>query len=406
MAHFPGHNTVTQSGVTKWGTGIPIPGGTPTDANPWGANASQQQRDNYNAGLAAGQSGNINYSPYKYEQLQNGSNSNSAVDFAKLIAAMGSSGSGSGSGSNGDAYRLGMAELAYKKKSDASADATALEALLYGRNKDARILGGMENFYNTGSYGKGFDKLLGMIDAQGKVSSDAVTDAYGRATTNINQGYDAAKGLGDSGYNALNAYLQANPNNPYAGMQASVGSAPDALTQYLSAYGVSDQPVQGQIQADQLQAQQGAGNYQNLIDILSGVAQSGASSRGAESAMGQNLLNTSLGQERAGYQGAATNAQQQALNALQQQMFQSRFGVENDRNSLANQLAQQIVGAGGTVGAPVVGAPVAGASPVAPSLTIEQLLKQIAERQAAGTGSYEGSGGGYGTAPGMDMYAF
>jgi len=260
----------------------------------------------------------------------------------------------SGSGGNNNAYNLGMAELAYKKKSDASADATALEALLYGRNKDARILGGMENYYNTGSYGKGFDKLLGMIDAQGKVSSDAVTDAYGRATTNINQGYDAAKGLGDSGYNALNAYLQANPNNPYAGMEATVGSAPDALTQYLSAYGVSDQPVQGQIQADQLQAQQGAGNYQNLIDILSGVAQSGASSRGAESAMGQNLLNTSLGQERAGYQGAATNAQQQALNALQQQMFQSRFGVENDRNSLANQLAMQIIGAGGTTEGTVV----------------------------------------------------
>jgi hypothetical protein len=293
----------------------------------------------------------------------------------------------------------------YGKSQDAAAQAAAIEALQFGRNKDARVLGGMENYYTSGQYGKGFDKLLNMITAQGKVSGDAVTDAYGRATTNINQGYDAAKGLGDSGYAALNKYLGQNPNNPYAGMQATVGSAPDALTQYLNAYGVSDQPVQGQIQADQLQAQQGAGNYQNLIDILSGVAQSGASSRGAESAMGQNLFNTGLGQERAGYQGAATNAQQQALNALQQQMFQSRFGVENDRNSLANQLAQSIIAAGGTTDKKTVVTaedPKEDPAPVTPPLTIEQLLKQIAERQAAGTGNYESSGGGgYGVSPGL-----
>jgi hypothetical protein len=126
-----------------------------------------------------------------------------------------------------------------------------------------------------------------------------------------------ASDLGDTGFNALNAYLQANPNNPYAGMTAQVGSAPDALTNYLSAYGVSDAPVQGQIQADQLQAQQGAGNFQNLIDVLSGVAQQGAGSRGAESEMAQLLFNTSLGQDRAGYTSQANNAQAAALAQLQ-----------------------------------------------------------------------------------------
>jgi hypothetical protein len=99
-------------------------------------------------------------------------------------------------------------------------------------------------------------------------------------------------------------------------------------------------PVQGQIQADQLQAQQGAGNFQNLIDVLSGVAQQGAGSRAAESQMAQLLFNTSLGQDRAGYTSQAENAQAQALAALQQRMFDSQFGVESDRNDLANQLVQ------------------------------------------------------------------
>ena len=240
-----------------------------------------------------------------------------------------------------------------------------------------------------------------MIEQQGQVSEGGITDAYDRATTNIGQGYDVASGLGTTGFNALNQYLAQNQNNPYAGMQASIGSAPDALSSYLSAYGVSDQPVQGQIQADQLQAQQGAGNYQNLIDLLGANAQQGAASRGAESQMAQLLFNTGLGQERAGYQSQAANAQAQALAALQQQMFQSRFGVEGDRNSLANQLAQALIQAGGNPngsGTSTVTPP-----PVVPPATVDQLLEQIAARQAAGTQS--GGGSGYGVAPGMDMYA-
>jgi hypothetical protein len=219
------------------------------------------------------------------------------------------------------------------------------------RARDARVTSGLQNYYDggQGQFNSGFDNLLKMITDQGKVSNDAISGVYDRAMTGIGQGYDAASGLGTAGFDALNTYLQANPNNPYAGMTAQVGSAPDALTDYLSAYGVSDAPVQGQIQADQLQAQQGAGNFQNLIDVLGGVAQQGAGSRAAESQMAQLLFNTGLGQDRAGYTSQAENAQAQALAALQQAMFQSRFGVEGDRNNLANQLAQSVIGAGGVI---------------------------------------------------------
>jgi hypothetical protein len=265
----------------------------------------------------------------------------------QLAGLFGNSGSGSGSSGNS----LARAQFEYQKRQDALDRKSALEALNYGRDRDARVTSGLQNYYGggQGQFNSGFDNLLKMITDQGKVSSDAVGKSYDRAMTGIGQGYDAAQSLGDTGFNALNTYLQANPNNPYAGMTAQVGSAPDALTDYLSAYGVSDAPVQGQIQADQLQAQQGAGNFQNLIDVLGGVAQQGAGSRGAESQMAQLLFNTGLGQDRAGYTSQAENAQAQALAALQQAMFQSRFGVEGDRNNLANQLAQSIIGAGGDI---------------------------------------------------------
>lgn len=393
MPYIPGHNNnnVEKSGnifawnpqnPRGWGYGSPIPGVTPTEDNPFGANASQQQRTNYEL------TGNINNSGVPVQTSQN----NSGFDMASLIAALSSNRSGSGSGS-GAADKLARDKFEYEKRKDALQRAQDLETANLVRAKDARILGGMQDYYNTGEYGTGFDNLLEMIKTQGQVSQGGITDAYDRATTNIGQGYDVASGLGTTGFNALNQYLAQNQNNPYAGMQASVGSAPDALSSYLSAYGVSDQPVQGQIQADQLQAQQGAGNYQNLIDLLGANAQQGAASRGAESQMAQLLFNTGLGQDRAGYTSQAENAQAQALAALQQAMFQSRFGVEGDRNSLANQLRQNIIAAGGVDDDTAAAAAAAEAARLAaeeeakrvkgnPNLT-PQVLAELAARRRA-----------------------
>lgn len=251
-------------------------------------------------------------------------------------------------GSTGGAYGgFGGSTGSGSGNSAKASDALARDKFNYDKQQDALKLGGMQKYYDSGSTNAGFDALLKMIGDQGTVSEGAVKGAYDTAITNVDKGYQAAQDLGDSGYDALNKYLAANQNNPYAGMQATVGSAPDALTQYLSAYGVSDQPVQGQIRADQLQAQQGAGNYQNLINLLSSVAQSGASSRGAESAMGQNLFDTTLGQERAGYKTKAEMAQADAMRQIQEIMYQQRMAQESARNAQLQQLAQALAAAGG-----------------------------------------------------------
>jgi len=280
------------------------------------------------------------------------------LDALKILggfASASASASGSGSSSSNKASKasdaLARDKFNYDKQKDAASAAQAAQALA-----------SQQNYYDSGAANKGFDNLLKMIGDQGTVSENAVKSAYGNAITNLNQGYNAAQTLGTQGYDALNAYLEANQNNPYAGMNATVGSAPDALTQYLSAYGVSDQPVQGQIQADQLQAQQGAGNYQNLIDILSSVAQSGASSRGAESAMGQNLFNTTLGQERAGYQTKAEMAQADAMRQIQQIMYEQRMAQESARNAQLQQLAAALAAAGGSTAS-------GGVAPVIPATT-------------------------------------
>ena len=235
-----------------------------------------------------------------------------------------------------------------------------------------------------------------MITDQGKITEAQTQSAYNTGISNVNKGYDAAKGLGTEGYDALNTYLRSNPNNPYAGMTAQTGTPADAMSQFLQAYGVNDTPVKAQVQADVLQSQQGAGNFQNLINTLGAIAQQGDASRGSESKMSQLMFDTNLGQERAGYQTQVENARTQALAALQKAMFESRFSVEQNRNAQSMALAQAIAELGGTKS---TGTSTETEPPVVPpTAAVQQLLAEIAARQEAGTQS----GGSRGNL--MDMF--
>ena len=122
--------------------------------------------------------------------------------------------------------------------------------------------------------------------------------------------------------------------------------------------------------------------------------------------MGQNLFNTTLGQERAGYKTKAEMAQADAMRQIQESMYQQRMAQESARNAQLQQLAQALASAGGSTATGGLG-PVAPVAPVIPGATvptsIEQLLQQIAERQDAGTQS--GSGSGIGANSGMYSYA-
>jgi hypothetical protein len=223
--------------------------------------------------------------------------------------------------------------------------ALALAKFNYDKEKDDNRLSGLLALQNN--YGTGFEALLNMITQQGEITKAQTQSTYDTATRGVNEGYDAAKDLGTEGYDALNTYLKSNPNNPYAGMTAQTGTPADAMSQFLQAYGVDDAPVAAQVQADVLQSQQGAGNFQNLINTLGAIAQQGDASRGSESRMSQLMFDTSLGQERAGYQTQVENAKAQALAALQKAMFESRFSVEQNRNAQSMALAQAIAELGG-----------------------------------------------------------
>jgi len=219
--------------------------------------------------------------------------------------------------------------------------------------RQARTLETYQNMLSGGGYRSGVDQLLGMIGAEGTRSEGAVQDAYQRALANIAGGYETAQGLTSQGYSALENYLRQNQTNPFANVPVSAGTAPDAMEQILSAYGVSADPVRAQVAAEQASAQQGAAGFQNLLNTLGAAAQQSDASRLAELEMARTLAGQTLGTQRAAYSSQTEQARASALAQIQAQLAQARLEQEAAAIARRQQIEDLIAGAGGTL--PVTG---------------------------------------------------
>jgi hypothetical protein len=210
----------------------------------------------------------------------------------------------------------------------------------------------LKNYYDTGGYKTGFDELNNIAVGQYNTGVEGLQGTYDRSQANLGAGYDMAQGLTDQGYTALQNYLQQNPNNAYAGLQQQVQTVANPMEQFLSAYGVSGEPVQAQVAAEQLAGQQGAGAFNSLADILNRTAQQSDASRMAEMQMGRTMANSGLSANRANYQAQNAQAQAQALAQLQQQLSGQQFGIQQNQMQAGQDIYNQILAATGDYGKP------------------------------------------------------
>jgi hypothetical protein len=210
----------------------------------------------------------------------------------------------------------------------------------------------LKNYYDTGGYKTGFDELNNIAVGQYNTGVQGLQGTYDRAQENLGAGYDMAQGLTDQGYTALQNYLQQNPSNAYAGLQQQVQTVANPMQQFLSAYGVSGEPVQAQVAAEQLAGQQGAGAFNSLADILNRTAQQSDASRMAEMQMGRTMANSGLGAQRANYQAQNAQAQAQALAQLQQQLSGQQFGIQQNQMQAGQDIYNQLLAATGNYGQP------------------------------------------------------
>ena len=248
---------------------------------------------------------------------------------------------GSGTGGLKASDRLARDEFNYKKEQDAIAAKARQDALQ-----------GMIDQITSGSYAGNTDELLAEIDAMNTTGSANINDIYNTSIENIGQGYNTAQGLMDTGYGSLQSYLQQNQNNPYAGLTAQMPAVTNPMEEYLNAYGAMSPDVAGQMQAEQLAGQQGAGAFQSLIDILGSNAKSNDLSRLAESRMAQNMATTGLGAQKAAYTSQAGNNRQQALADLAQRINQAKFEQKQAAGGRKQSIIDAIIAAGGSMPKP------------------------------------------------------
>ena len=247
--------------------------------------------------------------------------------------------SGSGSGSNTDSP-LDWAKWNAQQESDAATSAASLRALQ-----------GLQGRLASGGYRGNADTLLGLIDTQNQQGQTAIQGQYDTGTGNINAGYDTGLGMINSGYGDLNTYLNANQIDPYANLQQQVSPVNNAMADYLSAYGVSNDPVNQQVQASSIANQEGANSFNQLQQLMSANQLANNQSNLGVSQAAQNYATTGLGTQRAGYLANAEAARMSAMNQLMDQIDQARYGVEQDAGNRKNALEEAIIGAGGSTSA-------------------------------------------------------
>ena len=267
-----------------------------------------------------------------------------------------------------------------------------------------RALQGLQGRLASGGYRGNADTLLGLINDQNTQGEASIWDNYNTGVSdinsaygtefananniyntgvgNINSGYDTAQGMVNTGYGDLDKYLTANQSNPYANLQQQVSPVNNAMANYLSAYGVSNDPVNQQVQASQMANQQGADSYNQLQQLMSSNQLANNQSNLGLSQMARNYATTGLGAQRAGYQAnadasradalnsanqsrtsglnSAESSRMGAMNQLMDQINQARYGVEEGVGTRKNALEEAIIAAGGSLDGSMAGGGVDG----------------------------------------------
>ena len=290
------------------------------------------------------------------------------IELDKIAANFANSVKGLGSGSGA--------------KPMSASDILARDKFNYDQNVASGQYQVLLDYFNNKSWKPGFDSLRGLLDDQNTTGTKTINDAYGTRTdqidqmlatgntsvndsydsrmgqiaeilrtgnsgveniydsgmSNIGEGYNTASGMTSNAYNALDAYLKANQTNPYENYQSSFTPSQNSMSSYLDAYGVSNDPVNQQVQAQNVSGQQGADAFAELNKVLGSIATQSNLSRLAESQFGRTGATTALSSQRAGYESNADMVRQNALQKLLAESQEQEFDAEKAQQDALDKL--------------------------------------------------------------------
>jgi hypothetical protein len=252
-------------------------------------------------------------------------------DLPELFSGSSPTGSGTGTKASDILNRL---KFQYQMQKDAAASSAAQKALEAQNSA-------LTNLYTSGQYGDSSNAYSSALDQIRSTSEQGINEQLARSLASVNEGYNQAQGLTDTGYQNLIKALSGY-QNPYSSMQAPQ-SVPvtNALEGILNANNVDIADYQNMLNSELAMGQAG---QQDLLSNLAQISQSGQQSRSAEAELANQFAQANLGANRANYQGQLQSNASQALvdlaNQIAQKKAEAQAQAEQQKYALAQLLAQ------------------------------------------------------------------
>lgn len=236
-------------------------------------------------------------------------------------------------------------EALQRKYTGAAAQKTALESMLTGGVINPDLLQTIDT--------QKTDREKYLNTQYGNLSGQLSNQYYGEGGSVANPTALSSLGLTNTGFKALQTYLENAGTSPYAdpANRATAGTVSNDVAQYMQAQGVDQSRANPGLMAANTALQGGAANYNNLLTTLAATSASAQKSRLAEQQMGQTLAQARLGVQYAQQQGNLTNAQLQGLQSIQDQYTSAKARLQQDaiaRDQALEQAIAELVGTGYT----------------------------------------------------------
>jgi DNA-binding TFAR19-related protein (PDSD5 family) len=249
--------------------------------------------------------------------------------------------SSSGSNSGAYSYASALAKIAADQAAAVAATNRATSGAQYQAD------------YLTGLLNQGIpSNLTGLLDQQRIDSNKYINSQYDTAMQQLANSYTgqggtvanptatSALGLTNTGYGALQSYLQNNAPTAYTNApRATPGAVSNDLAAYMQAQGVGTDRANPGLVAANTALQGGAANYNALLGVLGANSAAGQESRLSEQQMAQTLAQAQLGAQNQQQQGLLNQQQQAALAQIVSEQAANRLNLERESTS-RNQTVQ------------------------------------------------------------------
>jgi len=264
------------------------------------------------------------------------------IDWSQL-PVVNSGGSGSGTASANANANTNKKTLAWQIWKDAEDRKIAAEALAKARGDEANLKTNTSNYYTGGTWKDSFGGERTAANTAANTATGSIDANLASQLGDISGAYGDATGTTTNAYNDLINYLTQNPNNPYAGKSVSSGQVGNDMSQLMQAYGLDTNPTQQYVGATNAANNSTAQQFNNLLQVLSGMSTSSDASRMTEARSGSANALSQLAAMNASNVTGAKGAATAAKNKITQDLLAQLSGIDSDQSQEDERLKQLLI---------------------------------------------------------------